>query len=300
MNLFVVTGAPGVGKTALISELSKSFLTECEPARQVIAQQRACNGTGLWDLDRQLFIHQLLQKSKHAFLKNRHQRIVFFDRGIPDTAAYALAGDISPTVFLHASRESRYNRKVFLLPPWQEIYTTDEERDMSFSQVEKFHRLVEKVYLSLGYELIEVPRTTVKSRVQFLVYHCLAGDWSLQAYSRFDAAGKEIKWDGNQSGRLTYSSDGQVNLRIHRTSTKENLNALDKARLNVWYQGRFRFEAPDKIHHIIESASIPSRVGNALERIFTIKGNLLEIEGIGLKGRVKLTWKRTKKTDIII
>src|SRR6185436_10389259 len=92
----VITGPPGSGKTPIVDELVASgFTGVAEPAREVIAEQRALGGDGVWDRDPQLFLNLMLSRAVadfrklHAGLKPRRHELVFFDRGIPDLIGYA-------------------------------------------------------------------------------------------------------------------------------------------------------------------------------------------------------------------
>jgi predicted ATPase len=62
-NLFILTGAPGSGKTAILARLGNEVGCVDEPAREVLAEQRATGGRGTWDQDASLFVHLLLQRS---------------------------------------------------------------------------------------------------------------------------------------------------------------------------------------------------------------------------------------------
>ena len=63
----------------------------------------------------------------------------------------------------------RYNKKVFVAPPWKEIYTTDSERKMNFEGTLLFHTYLIEVYTSFGYEVVEVPTGSVDTRADFLI-----------------------------------------------------------------------------------------------------------------------------------
>ena len=64
---------------------------------------------------------------------------------------------------------SRYNNKVFITPPWQEIYRNDAERDQSFKQsIEVYHRL-EKWYTQHDYDILVLTKETIETRVKFIL-----------------------------------------------------------------------------------------------------------------------------------
>jgi len=78
--------------------------------------------------------------------------------------AYALHLGTDPEPAIEASLVHRYNDDVLILEPWEDIYTTDEERTMTFGQVLAFHRRVEEAYRIAGYTLIGVPTATLEER----------------------------------------------------------------------------------------------------------------------------------------
>jgi predicted ATPase len=57
-----------------------------------------------------------------------------------------------------------FHSTVFVLPPWEDIYATDAERDQSFADAVDVHARVVQWYRSCGYVLNEVPRLPVAQR----------------------------------------------------------------------------------------------------------------------------------------
>ena len=88
-------------------------------------------------------------------------RLHFFDL---DFARFA-----SHTLFLKVGR--LFLLRVFLLPPWEEIYTSDAERYESFEEATKIHAYLVDTYTKYGYDLHEVPKTSVAERFQFIINH---------------------------------------------------------------------------------------------------------------------------------
>ncbi len=67
-KLFFLTGAPGSGKTPVIRELiALGFTLIAEPAREVIAEQPAIDGNGVYDRDPGLFLELMLECAIDTF-----------------------------------------------------------------------------------------------------------------------------------------------------------------------------------------------------------------------------------------
>lgn len=167
-NYYIITGAPGAGKTTLINELSTFFKTIGEPARDVIDKQRLNNGPS-WNKDRAKFVDLLMERSISDFIKASQSEVTFFDRGVPDCVAYALYGEVAMSSLLNTATNYRYNKKVFILPPWEDIYVNDKERTMSYEETLLFHSQIVSVYTKLDYSIVIVPEGHVETRFDFIV-----------------------------------------------------------------------------------------------------------------------------------
>jgi len=92
----------------------------------------------------------------------------YFDRGVIDAAA-ALEHLTGETALHPFSSQHRYHRKVFLAPPWPEIYLTDAERRHGFEAGLAEYKRLEQVFPAFGYEVIRLPKTTVPERADFVL-----------------------------------------------------------------------------------------------------------------------------------
>ena len=168
-DLYVLTGAPGSGKSAVLDSIGTLIRCIGEPAREILAEQRAIDGDGTYDRDASLFVELLLQRSidKHVAAQTEAGPVLF-DRGVPDCVAYAALMGIDPSPSIRAAERYRYHDEVFMLAPWAEIYTTDDERTMSFADTIPFHEALADAYERTGYVLVEVPRGSVEQRSAFV------------------------------------------------------------------------------------------------------------------------------------
>jgi predicted ATPase len=88
-------------------------------------------------------------------------------------AAVALQHLTGEPVLTPLGQSHRYHRRVFLTPPWPEIYVTDSERRHGLNAgVAEYRRLLD-VYPSLSYEVTILPKVSVHERADF-VLHTLA------------------------------------------------------------------------------------------------------------------------------
>lgn len=180
-DFIIITGGPGAGKTTLLYEIQKngySFVPEV--AREIIQTQVSSNGDALpWKNTtkyRDLMLNESIESYLLALTHPLEQKL-FFDRGIPDTLAYSNLINIPISEKLESeARKYRYNKQVFILPPWEEIYITDHERIQDFEEAVATYKILVETYKQLDYELIEVPKISVKQRVDFILHR--VGVWS--------------------------------------------------------------------------------------------------------------------------
>lgn len=168
----VITGGPGTGKSSIIHYLeSQGHYCLHEISRQITleAQQQ---GIEQLFLDKPLLFSEKLLEARinqHHEAKSLSKDLIFLDRGIPDVVAYMdYLGTSYPSKFTNACQIHDYDR-IFLLPPWKEIYTSDNERYESFEQALVIHEHLKNAYITYGYEPIEVPIGPVIDRSRFII-----------------------------------------------------------------------------------------------------------------------------------
>ncbi|RXV74002.1 ATPase [Burkholderia stabilis] len=171
-RFFVVTGGPGSGKSTLLDALERvGFARSQEAGRGVIRDQMAVDGHALPWRDPAAFAELMLSWEMRSYHLARHARgPVFFDRGVPDVVGYLrLTGLAVPAHAEAAARRFRYHRRVFIAPPWPEIYAQDTERRQDFAEAVRTYDAMVECYTSYGYRLIELPCVNVKARVRFVM-----------------------------------------------------------------------------------------------------------------------------------
>ena len=166
----VISGCSSGGKSTLIAELAKRrYAVVDEPGRRIVKEELARGGSALPWVDGVAFARRamaiaLADRAAAGSLDGW----VFFDRGLIDAAA-ALGHMTGKPVLTALGQANRYHRRVFLAPPWPEIYETDSERrhglDLALAE---YSRLV-KTYPSLGYEVLILPKVEVSERADFIL-----------------------------------------------------------------------------------------------------------------------------------
>ncbi len=168
----VIIGGPGTGKTSIIDELkARGYCCYPEISREVTMEAKKQGIDQLFLEQPLLFSELLLEGRKKQYLEalNEPHEVVFIDRGIPDVLAYMhYIGDSYPSFFDAACRENIYS-EVYILPPWKEIYVSDEARYENYEQSELIHNHLVETYTKYGYNLIEVPKDSLDNRILFIL-----------------------------------------------------------------------------------------------------------------------------------
>ncbi len=163
---YVLTGGFGSGKTTILEILAAEGITVVpEFARAILAEQRAINGDGAPERNPQKFLALMVERALDDHAGNAS---ALFDRGLPDLIAYAQIFELDETHIRALADTHRYAPRVFFLPSWEEIYTTDDERHATFEESHAFGELVRDIYSQLGYEVVDVPKDTPSARARFV------------------------------------------------------------------------------------------------------------------------------------
>ncbi len=70
---------------------------------------------------------------------------------------------------MEAVEKYRYNARIFMFPTWPEIYQHEEERKQGFDEAVRTYEAMVIAYQECGYQGVEVPKTSVSERADFIV-----------------------------------------------------------------------------------------------------------------------------------
>jgi predicted ATPase len=173
MPSFILTGAPGAGKTAVLRllEVSGHPVIE-EAATDVIALGHALGLAEPWQ--ERDFIGKILalQRRRQASVVAGDGAVAFFDRSPVCTLALSrylgacpspvLAGEIDRAV-----AEGGYETTAFFIRN-QGFVAATAARRISFEDSLRFERIHEQAYRELGFRLVEVPAGPLTDRVALI------------------------------------------------------------------------------------------------------------------------------------
>ena len=167
---YVITGGPCSGKTTIINELSKlGFFTVPEAAREILEREKV-DGKRVEEIRKnelEFQIRVLWAKIRNEMEAPR-DRIVFFDRGIPDSIAYYEFMGIKHEELMEYCKDKKYKKVFFLeLLPFKK----DDARIEDEEKARKLSELIQKVYTELGYDVIKIPVLPIKERVKMILEH---------------------------------------------------------------------------------------------------------------------------------
>ncbi|GAB5505270.1 MAG: AAA family ATPase [Rhizobiaceae bacterium] len=170
-NLFVVTGGPGAGKTTLLQAAAiAGYRTVPESGRAIITLQEAIGGRALHYADSAAYAELMLDRDMQNHQAHAAStELTLYDRGVADLVGYCRLVGIEDAEHIYRAAELfRYNRKVFLAPPWRDIYVQDNQRRQEWSEAVHTYECIANAYSELDYDLIELPLAPVAERLAFL------------------------------------------------------------------------------------------------------------------------------------
>jgi predicted ATPase len=167
MKRFILTGAPGSGKTAILRQLEvEGYGIVEEAATDVIALQQAKGVAEPWT--QASFVDQIvtLQAKRRTRLTDPvqfHDRSAFCTAALADYLGYPPSAVLTRELDLLKS-ETFYQKRVFFVQSLGFV-TPSAARRISLDEARRFEAVHEKTYRLHGFELIPISPGSVLDRV---------------------------------------------------------------------------------------------------------------------------------------
>lgn len=168
----VLSGCSGGGKSTLLKELERrGFIVVSEPGRRIIHEEVQGDGGALPWVNLSAFAQRAIQVAADDRKRMSNKTgWIFFDRGLVD-AAVALQYATGQSARDLLAPYDRYHQRVFLTPPWSNIYVTDDGRRHDLPEaLAEYDRLL-TAYAELGYETLVLPKVETSKRADFVLNH---------------------------------------------------------------------------------------------------------------------------------
>jgi predicted ATPase len=170
---FIITGAPGAGKTAILRQLElEGFSVVEEAATDIIAAAQAHGNIQPWTDPSFIDAVAKLQRDRQMRAPYQPDEVQFHDRSAVCTAALAiyLGYPFSPVLtgeLDRIKREAIYQNRVFFIRNLGFI-THTEARRISFEETLRFEKIHEQTYKDFGYELVSIEPGSLVERVNII------------------------------------------------------------------------------------------------------------------------------------
>ena len=175
MRRYVITGAPGAGKTTILAALrNRGYPVVAEAATDVIAREQALGRAEPWHDEDFLDAITALQRERQRRQPAATTSVQIFDRSPICTLALAHYSErpVPPLLAGEVARitEWVYEPRVFFVRLLGFITPTAARR-ITLAQSIGFERIHERVYRDHGFDLIDVPAGAVEERVDLVDRH---------------------------------------------------------------------------------------------------------------------------------
>lgn len=166
----LISGCSSGGKSSLLHALAqRGHATMPEPGRRIVAEETDGTWNALPWVNPLAFALRALEMATSDLAAVADTKgTVFFDRGLIDAAVACTHVGGAPYHNL-LPNPLPYARRVYLTPPWPEIFVQDSARQHGFAEAElEYLRLIHALN-DLGYDACILPKAPIHTRVDFIL-----------------------------------------------------------------------------------------------------------------------------------
>lgn len=165
---YVITGGPSSGKTTIIKKLKNlGYIVYPEAARVLIDKERRA-GKKLREIRKNEgeFQREVLKAKIKIEKYAPRDKIVFFDRAIPDSIAYYQMCGLDQKEVLKFCERKSYKKIFFLgqLPIKQDYARIEDDKT-----IKTLNKSLKISYKKLGYNIIDIPIASIRKRVELIL-----------------------------------------------------------------------------------------------------------------------------------
>jgi len=308
-NWYVITGGPSSGKTTVLKELAKLGYVVYPEAARVFIDKEMKKGKSLKEIrgNEAEFQRKVLKIKVEVEKTAPKDKIVFFDRAIPDSIAYYQIAGLNPQEVLRFCPKRKY-KKIFFLEqlPFGQDYARIEDN----KTIKKLNKLLKESYKNLGYEVITIPALSVKERVEKILSEIKKN--KIMNYKKFiEKKIKDIKKVVGSEKAISVLSGGVDSSTVTVLGYRALGNKLKVIFIN---NGLMRENEPENVVKIFKKLGIKVKIIDAKKKFFrALRGKTDSEEkrkaitqvfygdvfkGIVKKNKIKFLLQGTILTDI--
>lgn len=164
---YIITGAPGTGKTTVLNLLKETILCMEEVSRKVIIDEQKSKGNGMPWSNINRFSELVFKHTKQELLNTN---TLICDRSLLDLEAYlSVENKIIPDYLRSFPYHKTYQKTVFFAPTWLDIYSKDVQRLQEFEHCLKIEKALLHHYKEKEFDIIMLPKSTPLERKKLIL-----------------------------------------------------------------------------------------------------------------------------------
>ena len=170
-NWYVITGAPCSGKSTILFLLKNKGYYVVEEAARVYIDQEMAKGRTLEEIRKNEYAFQkkVLQIKINNEKKLSKDKLIIFERGIPDSIAYFKLCGVNKNYYFEEIIKKCSYRKIFLfeLLDYQIDYARTEDKE----RANHLEKLLEESYQYINAPVIKIPKMSIEKRLEIILSH---------------------------------------------------------------------------------------------------------------------------------